>query len=54
MDSKKPSVTILYPAAEPDSAFAHDYSMRFTGAMINTIEGQNVDDHLNPLANRCE
>ena len=49
VDSKKPSVTILYPAAAPDSAFAHDYSMRFTGAMINTIEGQNVDDHLNPL-----
>ena len=49
VDSKKPSVTILYPAADPDSAFAHAESMRFTGAMINTIEGQNVDDHLNPL-----
>ena len=49
VDSKKPSVSFLYPSADPDSAFAHDYSMRFTGAMINTVEGQNVDDQLNPL-----
>ncbi|MCY3683297.1 MAG: T9SS type A sorting domain-containing protein [Gemmatimonadetes bacterium] len=49
VDSKKPSISFLYPSADPDSAFAHDYNMRFTGNMISTVEGQNVDDHLNPL-----
>ena len=49
VDSKSPSVSILYPSAAPDSAFDHTYNMRFTGAMISTVEGQTVDEHLNPL-----
>ncbi len=49
VDSKSPSVSILYPSAAPDGAFDHTYNMRFTGAMISTVEGQTVDEHLNPL-----
>ena len=48
-DSKSPSVSILYPSADPDSAFAHPPNTHFTGAIISTVQNQNVDDHLNPL-----
>ncbi len=49
IDSRSPSVSILYPSANPDSLYDHTHSMRFTGADESVVEGQNVDDHLNPL-----
>ena len=48
-DSRLPKVSILYPSADPDSLYDHTHSLRFTGAAIGTVEGQNVDAHLNPL-----
>ena len=49
-DSRSPSVSILYPSADPDSIYEHTHSLRFTGAVESIVEGQNQDDHLNPLA----
>ena len=50
IDSRSPSVSILYPSADPDSIYEHTHSLRFSGAVESIVEGQNVDDHLNPLA----
>ncbi len=48
-DSRSPKVSILYPSADPDSLFDHTHPMRFSGATFSTVEGRNVDKHLNPL-----
>ena len=50
IDSRSPSVSILYPSANPDSLYEHTHPMRFTGKVEDIEQGQNVDDHLNPLA----
>ena len=49
-DSRAPKVLILYPSADPDSIYEHTHPLRFTGKVIDVVEGQNVDAHLNPLA----
>ena len=49
-DSRSPSVSILYPSADPDSIYEHTHPLRFTGRSLDIFEGQNLDDHLNPLA----
>ena len=49
-DSRSPKVSILYPSADPDSIYEHTHPLRFSGAVESIVEGQNVDDHLNPLA----
>ncbi|MYD61311.1 MAG: T9SS type A sorting domain-containing protein [Gemmatimonadetes bacterium] len=49
-DSRPPSVSILYPSADPDSIYEHTHPMRFSGAVESIVEGQNVDMYLNPLA----
>ena len=50
IDSRSPSVSILYPSADPDSIYEHTHPMRFSGANESIVEGQNQDAHLNPLA----
>ncbi len=50
IDSRSPGVSILYPSADPDSIYEHTHPLRFSGAVESIVEGQNVDDHLNPLA----
>ncbi len=49
-DSRAPKVSILYPSADPDSIYEHTHPLRFTGKVMDIVEGQNVDGHLNPLA----
>ncbi len=49
-DSRSPSVSILYPSADPDSIYEHAHPLRFTGRTLDVYEGQNLDDYLNPLA----
>ena len=49
-DSRAPKVLILYPSAAPDSIYEHTHPLRFTGKVLDIVEGQNVDAHLNPLA----
>ena len=44
-----PKVSILYPSAMPDSMYGHAHPMRFTGRIEDTVQGQDVDAHLNPL-----
>ena len=48
-DSRLPKVSILYPSAMPDSMYGHAHPMRFTGRIEDTVQGQDVDAHLNPL-----
>ncbi len=47
VDSRSPGVSILYPTADSESAFARTHSMHFTGAS----ESADADEekHLNPL-----
>ena len=49
-DSRSPQVSILYPSANPDSLYDHMHPLRFTGKVLDLVEGENVDAHLNPLA----
>ena len=46
-DSRSPSVTIRYPAADPDSIYGHTHPLRFTGHTEDNEYGYN--DFLNPL-----
>ena len=47
VDSRSPSAVILYPSADPDSAFAHAHSKHFTGAV--EADDTDHDQYLNPL-----
>ncbi|MXZ11211.1 MAG: T9SS type A sorting domain-containing protein [Gemmatimonadetes bacterium] len=49
VDSRSPGILVLYPSANPPAEYDHTESMHFTGNRVSTVEGKNVDAHLNPL-----